>query len=181
VLPLVELRALPEASRGVAGLFNYRGQPVPAVDLCALTLQRPARECLGTRIIVVRCTSADGPEQLLGLIAEQATGMLRRECQDFVNTGLQLKDAPYLGPVATDAQGMIQWIHEDRLLTESVREVLFKQAQLAFHEPPLGAPAPCRPGPVSRSATRRQGAGAPRAHGSDARPGLEVEAPHEGH
>ena len=134
VVPLVELRSLPEAPRGVAGLFNYRGQPVPAVALCALTLQRPARECLSTRIIVVRSASPDGSAHLLGLIAEQATGMLRRERQDFVSTGMQLEKAPYLGPVATDAQGMVQWIHEDRLLTEVVRDALFKETLLAVHE-----------------------------------------------
>ncbi len=134
VVPLVELRSLPEAPRGVAGLFNYRGQPVPAVDICALTLQRPARECLSTRIIVVRSAGPDGSAHLLGLIAEQATGMLRRERQDFVSTGMHLEKAAYLGPVATDAQGMVQWIHEDRLLTEVVRDALFKQALLAVHE-----------------------------------------------
>lgn len=134
VLPLVELRSLPEAPRGVAGILNYRGQPVPVVDLCVLTLQRPARECLSTRIFVVQCAHAGAPPQLLGLIAEQATGMLRRECRDFVSLGMQLEKAPYLGPVTTDAQGMIQWLHEDRLLPDDVRDVLFNRPLLAAHE-----------------------------------------------
>jgi chemotaxis-related protein WspB len=130
VLPLVELKGLPQSPPGVAGVFNYRGQPVPAVDLCALTLQRPSRECLSTRIIVVRCSrqgGTDGQSPLLGLIAEQATEIMRRNRQDFVNAGLKLESAPYLGPVAMDACGMIQWIHEDRLLPDPVRESLFAQ------------------------------------------------------
>jgi len=162
VLPLVELKGLPQSPPGVAGVFNYRGQPVPAVDLCALTLQRPAQECLSTRIIVVRCPGAElkdngapsngergtgngepgtgkavprsafegsefGRGHLLGLIAEQATETLRRNRQDFVNAGLKLDRAPYLGPVLLDPQGMIQWIHEDRLLPGPVREALFTQ------------------------------------------------------
>ena len=29
VLPLVDITAIPQAPAGVAGLFNYRGTPVP--------------------------------------------------------------------------------------------------------------------------------------------------------
>ena len=36
-------RAIPQAPAGVAGVFNYRGAPVPAIDLSQLTLGRPAR------------------------------------------------------------------------------------------------------------------------------------------
>ena len=53
VVPLLELKQLPRAPKGVAGIFKYRGRPVPAVDLCALTLGRPASERLSTRIIIV--------------------------------------------------------------------------------------------------------------------------------
>ena len=53
VIPFLNLRRIPGTPRGVAGIFNYRGRPVPAVDLCELTLGQPARERLSTRIIVV--------------------------------------------------------------------------------------------------------------------------------
>jgi chemotaxis-related protein WspB len=33
VLPLVAITPIPQAPTGVAGLFNYRGAPVPAIDL----------------------------------------------------------------------------------------------------------------------------------------------------
>jgi chemotaxis-related protein WspB len=46
VVPLLEMKPLPQAPRGVAGIFNYRGRPVPAVDLSALTLGQPASERL---------------------------------------------------------------------------------------------------------------------------------------
>src|SRR5262245_16763915 len=82
VLPLVELQRLPTraaGSAGVAGIFNYRGRPVPAIDLSELTCGRPARACLSTRIIVVQHTDQAGRRQLVGLIAERATELLRRE------------------------------------------------------------------------------------------------------
>lgn len=134
VLPLVEFKRLPHAPRGVAGIFNYRGHPVPALDLCELTLHRPASEHLSTRLLVVDCARPGSPPQLLGLIAERATETVRRERHDFVHGGVQPADAPYLGPVATDPQGLIQWIHEDRLLPDSVRESLFAHPMLTDHE-----------------------------------------------
>ena len=53
VVPLLTLRRIPQAPRGVAGIFNYRGQPVPAVDLGELMLGQPASPRLSTRIILV--------------------------------------------------------------------------------------------------------------------------------
>ena len=32
VVPLLALKQLPQAPKGVAGIFNYRGRPVPAGD-----------------------------------------------------------------------------------------------------------------------------------------------------
>ncbi len=125
VLPLLELKRLPKSPSGLAGLFNYRGRPVPAIDLCELTLGHPAKECLSTRIILVNYADELGASHLLGLIAERATGTLRKEAKDFVDPGVKLGQAPYLGPVLMDSQGPIQWINEQRLLSAPVRELLF--------------------------------------------------------
>src|SRR6266850_7265452 len=89
VVPLLALKQLPQAPKGVAGIFNYRGQPVPAVDLCTLALGQPARERLSTRIIIVKLPGAGGTELLVGLVAEHATEMLRKEPGDFVDSGIR--------------------------------------------------------------------------------------------
>jgi chemotaxis-related protein WspB len=115
VVPLLALKKIPQAPRGVAGLFNYRGQPVPAIDLCELTLGRPARERLSTRIIIVLQPDAAGQPRPLGLIAEHATEMMRRDERDLVDAGVKPGGAPYLGPVVMDDQGIIQLLHPDRL------------------------------------------------------------------
>jgi chemotaxis-related protein WspB len=126
ILPLLELRAIPQAPPGVAGIFNYRGQPVPAVDLTQFLLGQPARPHLSTRLVVVQY-SDDGKQRLLGLIAEQATRIIRREPDDFIASGVKVDAAPYLGPVAMDPQGVIQWVREQQVLPEPVRELLFRQ------------------------------------------------------
>ena len=155
IVPLLALKQIPQAPRGVAGLFNYRGRPVPAVDLSEITLGRPAAPRLSTRIIVVqyeatRDHGTTGPQDhgtssqwsrgqwsrgpsghLLGLIAEHATEIIRKEPRDFQEPGLKLSGAPYLGPVSLDPQGVIQWVREQELLPPPVRDLLFGQAATA--------------------------------------------------
>lgn len=127
VIPFLALKQIPQAPRGVAGIFNYHGQPVPALDLCALTSGRPAREQLSTRIILVKYsdpTDRPGSSGLLGLVAEHATEMMRRDERDFMDAGVKVGAAPYLGPVIMDDQGVIQLLHAQHLLAEGVRELL---------------------------------------------------------
>ncbi len=127
VLPFVALKQIPSAPRGVAGLFVYRGRPVPAVDLCELTLGRPAAERLSTRIVVVNYPDAAGQNHLLGLVAENATEIVHKREQDFVEPGVRVGTAPYLGRVTMDEEGVIQQFHDQRLLSDSVRDLLFAE------------------------------------------------------
>jgi chemotaxis-related protein WspB len=132
VVPLLDLKQWPQAPKGVAGIFDYRGRPVPAVDLCELTLGRPARALLSTRIIIVNYPDARGTRHLLGLVAEHATETLRKNSSDFVDSGIPHGSAPYLGPILMDPQGTIQWVDERRLLSEPVSDLLFSMpAQLS--------------------------------------------------
>jgi chemotaxis-related protein WspB len=134
VLPYLSLKNIPQSPRGVAGIFNYRGRPVPALDLSELTFGRPSRERLSTRIIVIQYTDRSGQSHLLGLVAEQATGMLRREESEFVDAGVRPHNAPYLGPVLMDDKGVIQLLRAQHLLAENVRELLFAQEAQPIHE-----------------------------------------------
>jgi chemotaxis-related protein WspB len=63
--------------------------------------------------------------KLLGLILEQATDTLRCNPTDFKPYGLDNRQAPYLGPVREDAQGLLQWVRVADLLDERVRALLF--------------------------------------------------------
>jgi chemotaxis-related protein WspB len=128
VLPLVRMKKIPRAPAGVAGVFTYRGAPVPVLDLSELALGRPAHARLSTRLLLVHFPDATGTKRLLGLIAEKATETLRREPGDFVAAGVRSDGAPYLGPVAHDPRGLIQWIEVDKLLPAPVRAALFEQA-----------------------------------------------------
>ncbi|HEY3146687.1 MAG TPA: hypothetical protein VGJ75_10065, partial [Dongiaceae bacterium] len=65
---------------------------------------------------------------ILGLIAEHATETVRLEPTDFLSVGVTVDEAPYLGPVAKDERGLIQWIEVKKLLPESVRGLLFRES-----------------------------------------------------
>src|SRR5580700_254020 len=97
VLPLMNLKKVPGAPVGVAGLLNYHGAPVPVVDLNEMTLAVPAARRLSTRIILVTYPLEAQPSNVLGLIAEYATTMIQRPIQDFMETGIDSDRAPYLG------------------------------------------------------------------------------------
>jgi chemotaxis-related protein WspB len=127
IVPLLELKRIPAAPKGVAGIFNYRGRSVPALDLCELALGSPAQERLSTRIIIVNHPDGRGTNQWLGLIAENATEILRKDAAAFVDSGLQGAAPPYLGPVLMDEKGIVQLVREQRLLNEHVRDLLFTQ------------------------------------------------------
>ena len=123
VVPLLALKKFPQAPKGVAGVFIYRGQPVPAVDLSELMFNRPAQERLSTRIIVVNYSDAGG-RTLLGLIAERATATMKRDAREFKDVGVNLSATPCLGPVLLDEKGVIQLVHPQKILTESVATLL---------------------------------------------------------
>ena len=125
VLPLVRHKQIPHAAAGVIGAFVYHGKPVPLIDLAQLCLGVPARIRMSTRIFLINYTRE--PEHLLGLVAEHATQTIRREAHDFTNPGVAVDAAPYLGPVTTDAHGMIQRIEVHQLLPAEVRNQLFRQ------------------------------------------------------
>jgi chemotaxis-related protein WspB len=52
---------------------------------------------------------------------------MRRDPADFVDSGVTTDVGSYLGPVATDDRGLVQWIRVNQLLPASVRDVLFRQ------------------------------------------------------
>jgi chemotaxis-related protein WspB len=127
VLPMVAVKVLPGAPAGVAGLIDYRGTAVPAIDLSALALGRPAARRVSTRLLMVRYPHPRGGERLLGVIAERATETMVKEPGDFKPTGVTSEATRYLGPVAHDARGLIQRVDVQALLTDELRVALFPE------------------------------------------------------
>lgn len=134
VLPLLECKQLPHAPPYVAGLINYHGTAIPVIDMSMLAQGVSARARLDTRIVLVdlpACGSCGGG--LVGLIAEQVIGTERLDPGSFRLPGIASDpEARYLGKVASEDSGtLLQLIELEPLLPESVRAMLFAQAQEA--------------------------------------------------
>jgi chemotaxis-related protein WspB len=128
ILPMVQLKRIPQAPPGVVGAFNYRGVPVPVVDLVQLMLGRAARAHLSTRLVLVTYVDQTGSPRQIGLVAERATDTIRLNPMDFGPCGIGNEEAAYLGPVTADAGGLIQWIDPSKVLAPSMSTRLFKDA-----------------------------------------------------
>jgi chemotaxis-related protein WspB len=127
VLPLVNVKHIPRAPRGVAGLFNYHGTPVPLVDLTEIAQGTPSRKWMSTRIVLIHHRGKAGEAHLVGFLAEHATETMRWSEEDFANSGVTVADALYLGGVITDVDGIIQRIGVQNLLSDSVGSHLFRE------------------------------------------------------
>jgi len=126
VLPRLPLKPIAHAPAWVAGVLAHRGALVPVIDVGALSFGKPAPLRTSTRLVLVhyRVAPIDTP-QLLGLILEQASDTLRCNPADFRPYGVDNRQAPYLGPVREDEQGLMQWISVAHLLSDEARELLF--------------------------------------------------------
>jgi chemotaxis-related protein WspB len=126
VLPLVATKSIPGSPAWVAGVFDRQGEAVPVIDVSQLALDRAARQLRSTRLVLVRyeVEHADD-EHLLGLIVERATQTLRIERQAFAGSGIATPHARWLGPVANDAIGVVQWVKVQQMLDDNVKALLF--------------------------------------------------------
>ncbi|KVD05743.1 chemotaxis protein CheW [Burkholderia ubonensis] len=140
VLALAPLKSIPGAPPWIAGAIDRHGKPVPVIDVAQLALGRAARRLRSTRLVVVRCytpdSQPDAPPDLgsaagrmLGLIVEHATQTCRIDPARFADSGIATPHARWLGPVAGDASGFVQWVDVRRMLDDDARALLFPPAQ----------------------------------------------------
>ncbi|WP_194789329.1 chemotaxis protein CheW [Pseudomonas sp. UFMG81] len=126
VLPRRPLKPIAQAPAWVAGVLAHRGTLVPVIDVSALSFGVAAASRGSTRLVLVHYRGDPlRPQLQLGLLLEQATDTLRCRPEEFQPYGLDNAEAPYLGPVRQDAQGMLQRIRVDDLLPSAVRELLY--------------------------------------------------------
>jgi chemotaxis-related protein WspB len=134
IVPLVSLKKIPQAPKGVAGIFNYHGVLVPVVDLSEMATGHPAVPRLSTRLILVDYPLDARVRHVLGLMAEMVTETIHLDPVAFRNAGIDAPEAPFLGPVAKDARGLIQRIEVKEILPAALRDRLFLQTEgLACH------------------------------------------------
>jgi len=127
ILPLTTINAISRTPDYIAGLLDYRGRPVPIIDLCQLTNGNDYRRVLSSRIVLVNYTAKDRKIYPLGLIAEKVTETINISQQDFTSSGLAIAGLPFLGSVTNNNGNMIQYVEINELLTDELQQMLFTQ------------------------------------------------------
>ncbi len=125
IASMVELEPLPKTPDYIAGLFNYRGQHVPVLDLCKLVSDKPCSNRITTRMILVEFPLAAGGTRTLGLLAEHVTETLQLDEREFTDTGINIPDAPFIGPAAYTDQGLVQKLSVTDLVPPDVQSQLY--------------------------------------------------------
>jgi chemotaxis-related protein WspB len=145
VLPLVPARPVPGMPGYVTGLFNYRGQLLPLIDLGTRIAAAPPPRRLSTRVIVVEFPAGAGVEAgaaglaRMGLVAENVISIRSVEGESSPLATMALPHAPYLGRIlrleertGTDAT-TVQLIELERLLPEELLRGLFPHPATPSH------------------------------------------------
>lgn len=127
IIPMVNLNKIPLAEKYIKGVFNYRGDPVPVIDLCELYTEKPCAEKMSTRIIIVNYEDNNEQTHILGLIAERVTDSINMDLCEFKPAGINVENAPFLTGIANDEHGLIQLVELDKILPKNVSDKLFGQ------------------------------------------------------
>jgi len=132
VIPLLPLRQLPKVPEYVAGMFNYRTQLIPVLDLTRLFTPRASSQCASTRIAVVNYRQQGGKQLLLGVIVEQATETLPLDEVDFTPQSIANPSTPYFNgsglATVNQKKRQIQRVDIREFLPESVQQILYPES-----------------------------------------------------
>jgi chemotaxis-related protein WspB len=117
VVPQIKLQPVACGPPWLAGVFIYRGQVVPVVDLQRLIGGGQSPSHLSTRIILVTHGPA-GTDRLVGLLAAQVADI--REMEPGVQAASRFASSGQadLGPILADGREIVHLVNLETLLPE---------------------------------------------------------------
>ena len=122
VLPFVAARPIPRTPDAIRGIFTHRGRLIPLVDLGWLLIDKPLRETLSTRVIVVEFSIGHfsigtGDQRVrLGVAAENVVSLCSSSEVETSLPALPTPDAPALGRLLRINGRTVQVLDVERLL-----------------------------------------------------------------
>lgn len=134
VVPCVRLQRVAFGPAWLSGVFIYRGEVVPVLDLHRLMGSGDCPPHLSTRIILVPL-QLDGEERLIGLQAAQVADIRELQPQSRQRERLTEAGKPELGPVLVDGLEIVHLVELDRLLPESYQRQILLIPKAETHEP----------------------------------------------
>lgn len=117
VIPEVELRPLAQGVPSLRGVFAYRGELTPVLDLCQLIGGYRCPPRLSSRIALVRPPLGDGTSRTVGFLAEHMTEA--RRLQASLSTASPIASLPYFGDVLLEGGEPLQFLEPGPMLRAS--------------------------------------------------------------
>jgi len=131
VLPLIELRPVPQTPEFLAGIFAYQDRMVPVIDLQVLTHQQPCARRFSTRVILARPHFEEMEVKEIGILAERVTDAFEVDPDRAVESGVRSRGHDFLGAVVETGGRTYQIVHLDRILSKPMKEVLQREYRAA--------------------------------------------------
>ena len=115
IIPLVELQNLPQSAPFVSGVFDYRGELVPVIDLSSLISGTVSSKRISTRIILVSIPDSEGSPQLTGVIAEKVTRTIEFRLEELKVLAPMKQAEAFMGGVLNRDGSVIRFLEVTRI------------------------------------------------------------------
>jgi chemotaxis-related protein WspB len=124
VIPFLLTQKIPMTPKFITGMANYRGNPVPVLDLGQLLNDQPCRQQMSTRIILTSLSVGHQFRKIVGLLAENVTETVKTP------KGWQAKPSDK-GPLFLDStvtrHPMVRWFQPEQMLPEDIPGLSFME------------------------------------------------------
>ncbi|MCP4110176.1 MAG: purine-binding chemotaxis protein CheW [Desulfobacteraceae bacterium] len=118
IIPMLEIRRIPDGPAFLEGIINLRGDLIPVMDMTKrLGLERRSYK-QGTRIIVIHMK-----QRLLGLVIDHADDIREAEHEESV---LNKPENPFISGILLQDDKMIQVLVPDQILSSAEAQQLLK-------------------------------------------------------
>ncbi|MDO9542768.1 MAG: chemotaxis protein CheW [Kiritimatiellia bacterium] len=124
IAPRVKLRSCPDTPAYIAGILNFRSEPVVVVDLSMLINHAPCARLFSTRIIITEYSRANNRQILLGLMAESVAAFMKNDQLDFTENVLKTPGVNYLGKMFRAGDQLIQFVKVEEIVPAELENML---------------------------------------------------------
>jgi chemotaxis-related protein WspB len=127
VTPLVEIQHVPVSDSRIKGIFNYRGTSTPVIDLCQIFGDRPCKNNMSTRIIIIEQKDRSDMPRPIGMIAEHVTAVLSCDIDKLTDNGIVDEENNYFDLVYRHNDELIQIINTRNILPKAIASLLMDE------------------------------------------------------
>lgn len=125
VIPFLQTQKIPMTPKFITGMANFRGKPVPVIDLGLLLNDQPCRQQLSTRIILTSIAFGSQFKKVVGLLAEDVTETVKTP------KGWLPNPTDHQGPLFLDSaitrHPLVRWFQPEQILPEDIPGLSFME------------------------------------------------------